>query len=226
MSTKELQEVDLPKALLKRLIKAKLQETDKVHGGDGTRDFQINKDALLAFAEAGKLFIHYLTATANDICKDAKRQTISADDILAALTDLEFHEFIEPLKQSLDGEYVVHLSSLHKYMYFKLSLHRSRDLPLSLKHNVPNIFFTTAFKAENREKNRKKAEASKKRKSDAVGLAEDGNDVPEGEAQGEGTEAVATEETAQGEQEDVAAAKENPKEPDDQQAMEYVTTAD
>lgn len=39
------------------------------------------QDALLACAEAAKLFIHYLTATANDACKDAKRQTISADDV-------------------------------------------------------------------------------------------------------------------------------------------------
>ena len=61
-------------------------------------------DALLACGEAGKLFIHYLAATANDICKDAKRQTISADDIMTALADLEFDEFVEPLKHSLEGE--------------------------------------------------------------------------------------------------------------------------
>jgi len=103
MSTNEAQETDLPKTLVKRLIKARLQEADKAKGGDGTRDFQVNKDALLAFGEAGKLFIYYLTATANDICKDAKRQTISADDVIAALTDLEFEEFVEPLKEALEG---------------------------------------------------------------------------------------------------------------------------
>lgn len=103
MSSNEPQDADLPKALIKRLIKTKFQEVDKSKGGDGTRDYQVNKDALLAFSEAGKLFIHYLTATANDICKDAKRQTISADDVITALTDLEFEEFIEPLKSSLEG---------------------------------------------------------------------------------------------------------------------------
>lgn len=103
MSTAEPQDADLPKAVLKRMIKAKLQEVDKVRGGDGTRDFQVNKDALLAFGEAGKLFVHYLTATANDICKDAKRQTISADDVVTALNDLEFDEFVEPLKKCLEG---------------------------------------------------------------------------------------------------------------------------
>lgn len=36
------------------------------------------QDALLACGEAAKLFIHYIASTANDNCKDAKRQTISA----------------------------------------------------------------------------------------------------------------------------------------------------
>ncbi|EFN55328.1 hypothetical protein CHLNCDRAFT_14739, partial [Chlorella variabilis] len=62
------------------------------------------QDALLACAEAGRLFIHYLTATANDACKDAKRQTISADDVLTALEDLDFGELVEPLRSALEGE--------------------------------------------------------------------------------------------------------------------------
>jgi DNA polymerase epsilon subunit 3 len=140
----EAPDADLPKALLKRIIKARLSQLDAAAGGDGKRDFQINKvggcthmtgtqegapaaaklgqrlqppadslcllplltllqDALLACAEAGKLFIHYLTATANDACKDARRQTISADDVLTALGDLEFAELVEPLKEALEG---------------------------------------------------------------------------------------------------------------------------
>jgi len=101
----EPHDADIPKALLKRLIKAKLQEADRERGGDGSREFQINRDALLAFGEAGKLFVHYLTAAANDVCKEAKRQTISADDVLVALADLDFEEFVEPLKAALEGEH-------------------------------------------------------------------------------------------------------------------------
>jgi DNA polymerase epsilon subunit 3 len=104
MSAAEPQDADLPKALLKRLIKGRLQEAERLRGGDASRDFQVNKDALLAFGEAGKLFVHYLTAAANDVCKEAKRQTVSADDVLAALADLEFDEFVEPLKEALEGE--------------------------------------------------------------------------------------------------------------------------
>lgn len=125
------------------------------------------QDALLACSEAGKLFIHYLTATAGDNCRDAKRQTISAgarggallpalwnrqarccsdccccrigsahpstpapsplccpcccqrcpscvlltaahpcltaDDVITALSDLDFPELEEPLKAALEG---------------------------------------------------------------------------------------------------------------------------
>jgi DNA polymerase epsilon subunit 3 len=147
MSGAESQDADLPKALLKRLIKAKLQDVDKAKGGDGKRDFQVNKDALLAFGEAAKLFIHYLTAAANDNCKDAKRQTISADDILTALNELEFGELVEPLKQSLE-----------------------------------------AFKAENREKNKKKQEAGMKRKSGTGAAAAAEEEEADGDAAADGEE--------------------------------------
>ena len=43
-------EAGLPKALLKRILKARLQQMDVESGGDGTRDFQINKVRVLASA--------------------------------------------------------------------------------------------------------------------------------------------------------------------------------
>ena len=39
----EAPDADLPKALLKRIIKARLSQLDVAAGGDGKRDFQINK---------------------------------------------------------------------------------------------------------------------------------------------------------------------------------------
>jgi DNA polymerase epsilon subunit 3 len=92
----EADQAQLPAALVKRIVKTKLSETDG-------KDYQLNKDALLAFNEAGRLFIHYLTATANDICKEGKRQTISADDVLTALADLELPELVQPLKEALES---------------------------------------------------------------------------------------------------------------------------
>lgn len=43
------------------------------------------------------------TCRANDICKESKRQTINADDVLKALEEIDFPEFVEPLKVALEG---------------------------------------------------------------------------------------------------------------------------
>ncbi|KAF4349357.1 hypothetical protein CsatB_009712 [Cannabis sativa] len=86
---------ELPKAIVRRVVKDKLS-----HCADDT-DFNVHKDALLAFSESARIFIHYLSATANDICKESKRQTISGDDVLKALEEIEFSEFLDPLNSSL-----------------------------------------------------------------------------------------------------------------------------
>ena len=44
--------------------------------------------------------------TGNDICKDAKRQIISIEDVYTALEDLEFQELLPPLKESLEGDFL------------------------------------------------------------------------------------------------------------------------
>lgn len=44
----------------------------------------------------------YLTACANDFCREAKRQTISAQDVMQAIKELEFGELEEPLREYLD----------------------------------------------------------------------------------------------------------------------------
>ena len=53
---------DLPQANVKRVVKAKLQELSLAHLGE-EKDVPVNKDALLAFSESAKIFIHYLSAT-------------------------------------------------------------------------------------------------------------------------------------------------------------------
>ncbi|XP_076939890.1 DNA polymerase II subunit B4-like [Bidens hawaiensis] len=88
---------ELPKAIVKRLVKDKLSQLSK----DGA-DIQIQKDSLSAFSESARIFIHYLSATANDICKESKRQTINAEDVFKALEEIEFQEFVTPLRASLE----------------------------------------------------------------------------------------------------------------------------
>jgi len=68
---------------------------------------------ILVYAELHKILLsklrhgltshNYIVCRANDICKESKRQTINADDVLKAIEEIEFPEFIEPLKASLDG---------------------------------------------------------------------------------------------------------------------------
>ncbi|RLM86054.1 DNA polymerase epsilon subunit 3 [Panicum miliaceum] len=89
---------ELPKAIVRRLVKDKLAH---VAGGGEGAEVIVNKDAMAAFAESARIFIHYLSATANDMCKESKRQTINADDVLKALDEMEFSEFLEPLRTSL-----------------------------------------------------------------------------------------------------------------------------
>lgn len=49
---------ELPKAIVKRVVKEKLSQLSKDGG-----DIQIQKDSLLAFSESSRIFIHYLSAT-------------------------------------------------------------------------------------------------------------------------------------------------------------------
>jgi DNA polymerase epsilon subunit 3 len=44
-----------------------------------------------------------LCCSANEICRESKRQTINADDVLKAVEELDFPEFCEPLKATLAG---------------------------------------------------------------------------------------------------------------------------
>nr|TKW31943.1 hypothetical protein SEVIR_2G139000v2 [Setaria viridis] len=89
---------ELPKAIVRRLVKDKLAH---IAGGGEGAEVIVNKDAMAAFAESARIFIHYLSATANDMCKESKRQTINADDVLNALDEMDFPEFVEPLRSSL-----------------------------------------------------------------------------------------------------------------------------
>ena len=99
---------DLPRAHIKRIVKAKLTELMSEGGPDAkggkAADGHVQKEALMAFSECAKIFIHYLTSTANDICRDGKRQTISVEDVFKAIDELEFGEFGDPLRQALTGE--------------------------------------------------------------------------------------------------------------------------
>ncbi|XWS73904.1 hypothetical protein CRYUN_Cryun02cG0169200 [Craigia yunnanensis] len=86
---------ELPEAIVRRVVKDKLSDCSPYY------DINVHKDALLAFSESARIFIHYLSTTANDICKESRRQTMNAEDVFKALEEIEFSEFVKPLKASL-----------------------------------------------------------------------------------------------------------------------------
>ncbi|KAL8496358.1 hypothetical protein ACS0TY_020172 [Phlomoides rotata] len=86
----------LPKAIVRRVVKEKLSQISADY------DISVLRDSLQAFSESARTFIHYLSATANDICKESNRQILNAEDVFKALEEIEFVEFIEPLRDSLE----------------------------------------------------------------------------------------------------------------------------
>lgn len=151
-------DTDLPKTLIKRIVKRHLNQLDT---SDTKRDTQINKDALLAFSESAKIFINYVTATANDICKESKRQTISIDDIFRALEDTDFLELLEPLKQSLEGKAFQNVTN-------------QGCLPTAVADMQTRLSFAV-FKKDTKEKNQKKAEAKKRKAEQQLEAEQHGN---------------------------------------------------
>lgn len=95
-------DADLPKAVVKRLAKAALDGPDASTGADA-KNVQVNKDALLALSESTKVFILYLTATANAHKAAAHRQTLLESDVYAALSDIQYPEFLQPLKDEVQA---------------------------------------------------------------------------------------------------------------------------
>ena len=70
---------DLPRAHIKRIMKHQLSKFSHVDPKNN-QPFEPNiaKDVLDGVQQACKIFIHYLTSTANDICTESKRSTLSA----------------------------------------------------------------------------------------------------------------------------------------------------
>jgi len=67
-------EFEPPMACIRRMLKTSLPANTNV-----------GKDACGAFSRACGIFIVYLTACANDFARESKRQTITANDVLAAV---------------------------------------------------------------------------------------------------------------------------------------------
>ncbi|CAI9778328.1 unnamed protein product [Fraxinus pennsylvanica] len=87
---------ELPKTIVRRVVKDKLSQLSK------DSEVTVLRESLRGFCESARIFIHFLSATANDVCKESKRQIINAEDVFKALEEIEFAEFVAPLRTSLE----------------------------------------------------------------------------------------------------------------------------
>ncbi|KAI9106216.1 histone-fold-containing protein [Phlyctochytrium arcticum] len=87
-----IDDLDLPRSILNRVIKNSLPE-----------GAQVQKEAKAAMTKACTVFINYLTAAALDVTKQNDRKSLNANDILKALTILEFDAFLPTVKGAVEG---------------------------------------------------------------------------------------------------------------------------
>jgi len=82
------EDLNLPNAVVTRIIK------DAIPDG-----VAVSKEARLAISKAASVFVLYATSCSNNFALKNKRKTINAQDVLSAMEDMEFEQFIEPLQQ-------------------------------------------------------------------------------------------------------------------------------
>ncbi|XP_008400332.1 DNA polymerase epsilon subunit 3-like, partial [Poecilia reticulata] len=62
----------------------------------------VSKEARRAISQAASVFVLYATSCANNFAMKAKRKTLNAGDVLAAMEEMEFERFLEPLRDALE----------------------------------------------------------------------------------------------------------------------------
>jgi len=85
------EDLNLPTAIVGRLIKEVLPE-----------GINISKEARAAISKSASVFVLYATSCANALAMKHKRKTLTANDVLDAMEEMEFPSFIEPLKEGLE----------------------------------------------------------------------------------------------------------------------------
>ena len=83
------------------LIDFKEREKNRCCNELYSRGFMLNSLIYVKRCRLNSVLLYFCRA--NDICKEAKRQTISAEDVFKALEEIEFPEFVASLRTSLEG---------------------------------------------------------------------------------------------------------------------------
>ncbi|XP_036383671.1 DNA polymerase epsilon subunit 3-like [Megalops cyprinoides] len=86
------EDLNLPNAVITRIIKEALPE-----------GVNVSKEARRAISQAASVFVLYATSCANNFAMKAKRKTLNAGDVLAAMEEMEFERFLQPLREALEA---------------------------------------------------------------------------------------------------------------------------
>lgn len=86
----KLEDLNLPMTVVSRIVKEALP--------DGVA---VAKEARTGLAKAASVFVLYVTSAATIIMKKHKKKTLTGQDVLDAMHDIEFDRFMEPLAEAL-----------------------------------------------------------------------------------------------------------------------------
>ncbi|XP_055920170.1 DNA polymerase epsilon subunit 3 [Eupeodes corollae] len=86
-----IEDLNLPTSVVARLIKEALP--------DGAI---VSKEARAAIARAASVFVIFLTSSSTALAKKQNHKTITANNIFEALEELDFNDFIDPLRDDLE----------------------------------------------------------------------------------------------------------------------------
>ncbi|XP_075249856.1 uncharacterized protein LOC142342420 [Convolutriloba macropyga] len=86
------EDLNLPATVVTKLVKDSLPA-----------HVNVSKEARVAIGRAASIFVLYTTANANNVAASEKRKTITPEDILSAMRDMEMDQFVNPLRKCLDA---------------------------------------------------------------------------------------------------------------------------
>ncbi|XP_055839674.1 DNA polymerase epsilon subunit 3 [Episyrphus balteatus] len=86
-----IEDLNLPTSVVARLIKEALPDNAIV-----------SKEARAAIARAASVFVIFLTSSSTALAKKQNHKTITANNIFEALEELDFNDFVDPLRKDLE----------------------------------------------------------------------------------------------------------------------------
>ncbi|XP_045534301.1 nuclear transcription factor Y subunit B-1 isoform X2 [Papilio machaon] len=101
----------LPIANIAKIMKRAIPENGK-----------IAKDARECVQECISEFISFITSEASDRCQMEKRKTINGEDVLFAMNQLGFDNYVDPLKIYLKKYREIVLSPKHLQVFLKMNM--------------------------------------------------------------------------------------------------------